>query len=276
VQLGELQRRKAAFDRRRATLVAISVDAPAASGQLIERHGLTFALASDTDQEIMGRFGIINPKTKGLALHAVYIVAPDGKVLYRKVARRRPKAAELLDAIDGWAGTYPQPDVQVDDDTKVQVAFPRNRWQMFLAVADAAELPASITAEDRRGIAEVEALLDRFKLDDALVRWREVARDFSSHVDLDDGLTTSTWVIRNWKLPPTAVKDAETLRALLRKRDAVEGDAQPLLAEIEATRARLRDVKRASLYVSILRGMNEVVRSQAMVVAASQERPADE
>ena len=35
-----------------------------------------------------------------LALHAIYILEPDGTVFYRKIARRRARSRELLYAID--------------------------------------------------------------------------------------------------------------------------------------------------------------------------------
>jgi len=44
-----------------------------------------------------------------LSLHAIYIIDRDGKVFYRKVARRRSHPDELLDALDYHAGTYRSP-----------------------------------------------------------------------------------------------------------------------------------------------------------------------
>jgi hypothetical protein len=59
---------------------------------------------------VIGQFGLINPDERELSLHAIYIVDKDGKVFYRKVARRRAYSDELLDALDYHAGTYrPKP-----------------------------------------------------------------------------------------------------------------------------------------------------------------------
>lgn len=54
----------------------------------------------------MGRFGLVNPDQPELSLHAIYIVDGEGRVFYRKIARRRAYAAEFIDALDYHAGTY--------------------------------------------------------------------------------------------------------------------------------------------------------------------------
>ncbi len=51
----------------------------------------------------------MNPDTPELSLHAIYIVDPQGRVFYRKIARRRAYADELLDAIDYHFGPWPRP-----------------------------------------------------------------------------------------------------------------------------------------------------------------------
>lgn len=58
---------------------------------------------------MIGQFGLINSDRPELSLHAIYIVDRAGKVFYRKVARRRAYADELLDALDYHAGTYRPP-----------------------------------------------------------------------------------------------------------------------------------------------------------------------
>lgn len=90
------------------SIVAISVDVPSDTLPWAQKKGLTMPLASDPQQEIILRFGISNPDAPELALHAVYIVDEDGKVFYRKVARRRPYSQEFLDAIDYRYGRWPR------------------------------------------------------------------------------------------------------------------------------------------------------------------------
>lgn len=88
--------------------MAISVDPPSATLPWAEQKGLTLPLATDPEQRIILRFGISNPDEPELALHAVYIVDEEGKVFYRKVARRRPYSQEFLDAIDHHYGRWPR------------------------------------------------------------------------------------------------------------------------------------------------------------------------
>lgn len=90
------------------SLVAISVDPPSDTLPWAQKKGLTLPLATDPEQQIIGRFGISNPDTPELALHAVYIVDEEGKVFYRKVARRRPYSQEFLDAIDYHYDRWPK------------------------------------------------------------------------------------------------------------------------------------------------------------------------
>lgn len=99
------------------SIVAISVDVPSDTLPWAQKKGLTMPLATDPQQEIILRFGISNPDQPELALHAVYIVDEDGKVFYRKVARRRPYSPEFLDAIDYHYGRWPR-GRQAGDKTK--------------------------------------------------------------------------------------------------------------------------------------------------------------
>jgi peroxiredoxin len=90
------------------SLVAISVDVPADTLPWAAKKGLTMPLASDPEQRIIGSFGIANADMPELSLHAIYILDEDGKVFYRKVARRRAYSPEFLDAIDYHYGRWPR------------------------------------------------------------------------------------------------------------------------------------------------------------------------
>ncbi len=78
----------------------ISVDEPEVSKEWADKKGFSFPLASDPDKRVIGALDLINPDVPDLALHAVFIVDEDGKVFYRKIARRRAHSPEFLDAID--------------------------------------------------------------------------------------------------------------------------------------------------------------------------------
>lgn len=65
-----------------------------------EKKGFTFPMVSDPKKELIGRLDLINEDNPDLALHAVFILDAQGKVFYRKIARRRAYSPEFLDAID--------------------------------------------------------------------------------------------------------------------------------------------------------------------------------
>lgn len=106
--MGDLQENLAKFDERGVTVLALSVDPPENSLPWAEEKGLTMPLASDPDMKIISQFGLVNPDVPDLALHAVYIVDEQGKVFYRKVARRRAYSREFLDAVDYHYGRWPR------------------------------------------------------------------------------------------------------------------------------------------------------------------------
>jgi len=83
------------------TVVAVSVDPPEVSQEWAQKKGFGFVLASDPAQGVIeGQYHIQNPDRPELALHAIYMLEPDGTVFYRKIARRRARSRELLYAID--------------------------------------------------------------------------------------------------------------------------------------------------------------------------------
>src|SRR5262245_17764831 len=90
-------------------MIGISVDEPADSIAWADKKGWTFAMLSDPQQRIIGKFGLINEDEPELSLHAIFIIDENGKIFYRKVARRRAYSDELIDALDYRAGTYKPP-----------------------------------------------------------------------------------------------------------------------------------------------------------------------
>lgn len=87
-------------------MVGISVDEPEHTIPWADSKKIPFVLLADPEQRIIGEFGLVNPDQRELSLHAIYIVDTEGKVFYRKVARRRAYSDELLDALDYRAGTF--------------------------------------------------------------------------------------------------------------------------------------------------------------------------
>ena len=76
------------------------MDPPEVSAKWAKDKGFEFALLSDPEMQVIRDFGLVNEDVGDLALHAVFILDEEGQVFYRKVARRRAYASELLAAID--------------------------------------------------------------------------------------------------------------------------------------------------------------------------------
>ncbi|MEM7099371.1 MAG: redoxin domain-containing protein [Pseudomonadota bacterium] len=168
MQLGELQNQLQRFNHRSASIIGISVDTPNDSLGMIKRLGLAFELASDPDQSVVKAFRVQNPDTQELALHAVYILSTEGRVVYRKVARRRPVSAELIDAIDAHLGTFPATDTAAPRQ-KTEVAFPTNDFQAILEIGKAGPLPDIV---DPDAFAKVFSLLRSGQSDEAVFEYR--------------------------------------------------------------------------------------------------------
>ncbi len=250
MQLGELQHQMARFERRSATVVALSVDAPDDSLAMIERLGMTYPVASDPNQRVVQLFGVQNPQTRELALHAVYIVATDGTIFYRKVGRRRPVSAELIDAIDAHRGQYPQADV-VEGARRTAVAYPTNNFQALLEVSQATPPAASVHAE---ALSDVLALVRSGRGDDAVFAYRKLIR-MSPAADREALYNTAAWMARELFFAPSAdalavgtelgqrlarVRELETqLAAAGDERDSVEAQLAAARAGLSGVRARI-------------------------------------
>lgn len=217
MQLGELQSQYQRFLDRGVSVVALSVDPPAHSTAMIRRMGLQFALVSDEDQRVMKAFGVQNPQTQELALHAVYLVDENLRVFYRKVASRRPLSQELLDAIDFERGRYP-----IHEEGKkyaaVSVAFPRNNFQ---ALIELSTRPASVEDHLTARLEPIIAFMVKRQSDDATVAFRllaarMVAAGYSEEQMLRVAATLVNAVLA---LPAEAVLAGRSLNtALIRQR----------------------------------------------------------
>lgn len=163
---------------------------------MIERMGLAYPLGSDPDQAVVEAFGVQNPDTNELALHAVYIVDTDRRIFYRKVALRRPTSNELIDAIDYHAGNYPQHDDREPYNSRVAVAYPRNNYQALIEVAAVDALPSTVDGEAfTRALAAVSG-----GSDEAIVAFTALMRDSDAASD-QDLLDTAAWFARSRFLP---------------------------------------------------------------------------
>lgn len=175
MQLGELQQQLEAFREREVTLVAISVDLPSDAAPMVARMGLEFPLLSDAEYRTIRSYGIENPEVGEMALHATFIVDSDRRVLYRKIARRRPFSVELLDAVDFRRGTFVASQHHRSD------ARPRpwKGWNLLDAVntvLEAPPLPSDLSPALRSQLAAILVDLRAAHEDPALRKWRNVCR----------------------------------------------------------------------------------------------------
>ena len=212
MQLGELQSQLQRFANRGVKVVAVSVDPPAHSRSMIRRMGLEFPIVSDERQEVQKAYRVQNPDTQELALHAVFIVGKERRVFYRKIASRRPKSQELLDAIDYYQGNYPVADQPMNHDGTV-VAFPTNNFQALLELATNAILPTSI---DPGLLMPMIALIRQGNLDDATVGYRAVMQTLAVSHSEQQLLATAAWFSRTTvSLPDEAMLTGRALNQTL-------------------------------------------------------------
>ncbi len=275
MQLGELQNQIKRFERRGVSVIALSVDSPTDSEAMVERLGLTYDLASDSDQATIKAFRVQNPDTRELAIHAVYIVDEASRVVYRKVARRRPVSAELIDAIDAFQGTYPQND-PAEPRRRINVAYPQNNFQALLEVSAVDALLPDIDPVEFKRIVN---LISAMKLDDALFAFKRLVLASKEAHSQDDLLGVAAWMVRQslFASNSTAIDLGKELRTRLNRvgeLEAAEQNADPeqhdeILHTLAAARAALTrvraDIERQAdewnlrFAKSHLRGYREVV-----------------
>ena len=199
------------------------MDAPEHSEALIRRLGLEFPLASDPDQAVVKSFGVQNPETQELALHAVYILDPGGRIYYRKVGRRRPTSEELLDAIDAFHGVYPVKEQRKPRPPR-SVAWPQNNFQTLLEMTAVSEPPAAI---DLMALGAVLKLMAEGKTDDSLIAFKRFAgqhadnRGDSARADL---MLAAAWLARQRFIEgkPEVLRAGQDLTQRLRRVDELE------------------------------------------------------
>ena len=249
MQLGELQNQIERFQRRDVSILAISVDKPRDSLAMVKRMGLTFHLGSDPDQSVVRAFRVQNPDTQELALHAVYIMDNNGRIYYRKVARRRPVSNELIDAIDAHRGQYPQND-PAKPRRRVDVAYPTNNFQALLEVAGVQAAPDVFSATQLQDLWQVAG---RPHNDDSLIALRSFM-ERNAHLGEAALLATVNWMSRRAYFPEdnpaskpalaageALIERLATVNRLEEELDAATGadHRDQILQELLQARARL-------------------------------------
>ena len=272
MQLGELQSQLSRFTQRGASIVALSVDPASHSMSMIRRLGLAYTLVGDVDQSVMQVHGVQNLQTQELALHAVFIVDVERRVLYRKVASRRPLSQELLDAIDYHNGVYPLQDEKLAR-PRTPVGFPQNNFQALIEISTNSVLPATIDQDDLQPIFE---LIRERKLDDATIKYRILMGQVASSHSEAQLLATAAWLVKTaLQMPEEALLTGRALNEALLQQRAIRSaedvnDAQLLAIEkdLDTLRGVIRNSAekwRLKLAKTKLRGYRELSLAAAIL-----------
>lgn len=272
MQLGELQGQLERFKKRGAKVVALSVDSLKESRSLIKRMKLSFNIVSDENQNVMQSFRVQNPDTEELALHAVYIVDRNRQIFYRKVAGRRPRSQELLDALDYYAGRYPLKD-DVLTTSDYEVAYPENIFQAIIELSSARDLPKGMSPE-LFGTA-----IEWFKAgenDETVIALRQVYMTLNHSFPRSDLLTSAAWITNNaFSIEDEVLKTGGELnaslaqiRSLRSQREEDNVAIQKEMQHLDALRSKIRENASAwnlGYVKSMLREFRE------LAIAATQE-----
>lgn len=93
--------------RRGGRMVAISVDRPEESAEVVKRQHLPFSILADTDRTVITEYGLVHhgggPKHDDIAIPAHMLIERGGRIAWRHAARRfqdRPYPATVLREIE--------------------------------------------------------------------------------------------------------------------------------------------------------------------------------
>ena len=265
MQLGELQSQLGRFSARGVRIVALSVDPPMHSEAMIRRLGLTFAIASDEQQIVQKAFGVQNPETKQLALHAVFVIDETMQVIYRKIAGRRPLSQELLDAVDYYHGKYPMSDSE-NTYAGTPVAFPQNNFQALIEAATSSHLPKTM---DRERLHAVVRMIKERQLDEATIAYRQYIGGVAAQHSRLELIATAVWVAsaavsltEDARLAGAALNQALLDQAMLRSGEHLDVKALELSQKhLDTVRSLIRNnahVWNLAALKTTLRGYREL------------------
>lgn len=265
MQLGELQSQLTRFQDRGVSVVALSVDPVKQSRSMIRRLKLAMDIVSDQDQKIMQAYKVQNPETEELALHAVYIIDEKRQIFYRKVAGRRPKPQELLDAIDYQAGRYPLGDKTLAR-LDIEVAFPINIFQTILELSKGSELPKGMASGE---FDETISLLKQGESDETIVSLRQAYGKLSKSFSQNELLDSAVWMTNKaLGSKDEMIKTGIALRFVLDRTRELRTQSTASNDEFRVNQKRLDDIRtkirvnaeewRLDYAKSMLRGFREL------------------
>jgi len=100
-QLGRFEKRRADLEKKGAALAAICIDPIEKSQAVAKKLDLHYPILADTTGETIRAFGVAHAG-KPFALPAVFVVAPDGRIAWRRIGETvgdRPSEDDVLAAI---------------------------------------------------------------------------------------------------------------------------------------------------------------------------------
>ncbi len=93
--------------RRGGQLIAVSVDRPEESADVVNRQHLPFPILADTDRTVIKSYGLVHhgggPKHDDIAIPAHMLIERGGQIAWRHVAHRfqdRPYPSTILQEIE--------------------------------------------------------------------------------------------------------------------------------------------------------------------------------
>ncbi|GMU81186.1 MAG: hypothetical protein AMXMBFR47_10570 [Planctomycetota bacterium] len=92
------------MQRRGGRLLAVSVDSPERSRQVVERFRLPFPILADEERDVIRAYGLVHaggaPDGGDIAIPTLMLLGTDGRVLWRRVA---PNVMDRLDPAEALA-----------------------------------------------------------------------------------------------------------------------------------------------------------------------------
>ena len=92
-------------------LLAVSVDPPGRSLQVVSKNSLNFSILSDVDREVIRLYGLFHakgaPDGSDIAIPAMFLVDREGRIVWRRVSSRIQDRADpqvVLAKIAEWMG----------------------------------------------------------------------------------------------------------------------------------------------------------------------------
>ena len=113
-QLEEVSRQSETIGNSNAAVLAVSVDDAIVHSQTSLKIENKFPLLLDPDAKAIRSFGVYHPEEK-MARPSLFLIGPDGKVLYHYVGKQmhdRPETSTVVEMVKHYSGALPKSPVR--------------------------------------------------------------------------------------------------------------------------------------------------------------------